>query len=247
MAKIKTKKKSSGPLFLIIIIVLLMVIAVSLFNILKLQMKYQVGTIAYNNVAEQVDMKKNKKGGPNWKKLLKINEDTVAWLRCKGTVINYPVMQGEDNDFYLHHLITREYDFKGCLFVDANCDGKFRDFLTIIYGHHMRDGSMFHCLTDYMEMDYYRKHKTMKLFTPDKDFKLEVFAAAEVPADSPVYKVDFETEEEKAQYLDQVEAINELDADIEPTTADQIVMLSTCAYDFKNARMLVYCVMRPLD
>ena len=236
----KSKKKSSLP-FLLIVIILLIIIAVILFNIVRLIGKYQVGTTVYNKVAEQVDAGEK---GINWDKLLKINGDTVAWIRNPGTVIDYPVLQGEDDEYYLHRLINREYDFKGSIFMAAANDPKFKDFNTIIYGHRMKDGSMFHSLADYLEDGFYEKHKVMQIFTPKRDYDLHVFAAMEVPVDSPLYKIDFQDDEEKQEYLNQIDAESVLDTDVEPTTEDHIVMLSTCAYDYENARDLVFGVLR---
>lgn len=242
--KKEKKERRSGPLFLIIIIILLLIIAFSLFNIARLIGKYQVGTVAYDKVAAQVVPEEDARENLNWKKLRKINKDTVAWLRNPGTVINYPVAQGEDNEFYLHHLITGEYDFKGSLFMEAANDRNFRDFNTIIYGHRMKDGSMFHSLSEYLDREYYEKHKVMQLYTPQRVYELHVFAAMEVPVDSPLYRIDFQSEAEKQEYLNMVDAESVLDTDIEPAASDRIVMLSTCAYDYENARDLVFGVLR---
>ena len=78
-----------------------------------------------------------------------MNEDVVAWIYCPGTKINYPVLQAEDNDYYLEFLINGEWNAKGTPFVDAFCPSPFNDYLTIVYGHRMKDGSMFGRLTQY--------------------------------------------------------------------------------------------------
>ena len=133
---------------------------------------------------------------------------------------------------------------KGSIFMAAANDPKFKDFNTIIYGHRMKDGSMFHSLADYLEDGFYEKHKVMQIFTPKRDYDLHVFAAMEVPVDSPLYKIDFQDDEEKQDYLNKIDAESVLDTDVEPTTEDHIVMLSTCAYDYENARDLVFGVLR---
>ena len=241
----KTKKERKGDaLSLIIIIILLGVIVVSLFNIVRLMGKYQVGTSAYNKVAEKVGAANQEEFSLDWDQLLAVNKDTVAWLRDPDTVINYPVAQGADDEFYLHHLITGESDFKGCLFMAAANNRKFKDFNTIIYGHNMKDGSMFHSLVEYRDPKYYEKHRVIQLYTPKKTYNLEVFAAMEIPSDSPLYKINFASDDERADYLNDIEAASDLDTDVVTTVQDHIVMLSTCAYDFKEARMVVYGVMR---
>ena len=86
--------------------------------------------------------------------LKQINSDIVAWIRIPG-VLDYSVVQGTDNSYYLHHTFRREYNIAGSVFLDARNKADFSDSKNIIYGHNMRDGSMFHVLRDFQDLDFY--------------------------------------------------------------------------------------------
>ena len=90
--------------------------------------------------------------------LKEINEDCVAWIYIEDTAINYPVVQGSDNSFYLKHLIDGKWNSAGCIFLDFRVDSNISDRHSIIYGHHMKDGTMFSGLTKYKKQDYYEAH-----------------------------------------------------------------------------------------
>lgn len=238
--KQRTEKKKKGTLvFDIIIVVLLCVIAFSLFKVITILDQYSQGTQVYNEIAENTDTTGDSLD-VDWDALRKKNQDVVAWLYSEGTVINYPVVQGEDNSYYLHRLLNGEYNFKGTLFVDYRVENPFEDFNTIIYGHRMKDGSMFHSLINYREQDYYEAHKVMELATPDHQYEIEVFAAVTIPADSDMYECVFNTEGEKEEYLTEIQKESVLNTDVTVTSEDRIVMMSTCTYEFDNARVVVY-------
>ena len=97
--------------------------------------------------------------------LLATNEDVCGWLYSKDTVINYPVAQGEDNNEYLHHLLDGTYNSSGTLFLDCECGPEFSGANSIIYGHNMKNGSMFNSLHSYSDQAYYDAHPVMYLNT----------------------------------------------------------------------------------
>ena len=103
--------------------------------------------------------------------------DIIGWLSLPDTVINYPVTQADDNEYYLHHLYDGTYNKVGCLFADYENKADFSDRNTIIYGHNMRDGSMFAALNEYDEQSYFDTHKQMYLVTPEGGYLCEIFAA----------------------------------------------------------------------
>ena len=92
--------------------------------------------------------------------------DIIGWLTLPDTAINYPVTQADDNEYYLHHLYDGTYNKTGCLFADYENQEDFSDRNTIIYGHNMRDGSMFATLNEYDEQSYFDGHPKMYLVTP---------------------------------------------------------------------------------
>lgn len=234
-------KKLEKFIYRIITIILLSIICFSAYKIGTLLYNYYKGTKANNEVIEiaKVDLKK-KKFNIDWDKLLSMNGDTVAWIRAKDTKINYPIVQGKDNDFYLHHLFNKEYNFKGTLFVDCNVKRPFKDFNSIIYGHTMKDGSMFKTLGKYEDMEYYDKHKIMFLATPKKNYDVKIFAMAKIVASSDLYKMDFADVVDKQQYIDKVRKISKIKTSVKVGPKDRLIMMSTCTTDVNEDRFVVY-------
>ncbi|MCI9475326.1 MAG: class B sortase [Emergencia sp.] len=238
----KQEKKKGKIIYKIIILVLLIIIGVCIYKIVGILSEYHEGTKAYEQLqllAGIEDMEDIE--NINFKALRKQNKDVKAWLYSEGTVINYPVVQGDDNSYYLYRMVNGEWNGKGSLFIDYRVEKPFRDFNTIIYGHRMKDGSMFHSLIEYEDKGYYEQHPVMNLITPNHKYDVEIFGVIRIPADSPMYKCQFDSYEEKANYLAQIKKNSLINIDeVEVSAEDRIVMLSTCTYEFEDARMVVY-------
>lgn len=235
----------------VITVCLIGIILVSGYKIGKTMWEYQVAKSAYTNISEKtakVDPKQFT-GVVDWKALKKVNPDVQGWLYQKGTVINYPVVQGTDNDTYLHTRFDKQWSGGGTLFVDCRMEKDFKGFNSIIYGHHMKDGSMFRSIRGYTKEDgYYDKHKTLELATPHGNYHLVVFSAFITRAtDEDTYKMTYD-EAEKQAYIDRAWERSELPItrdSVDVTKNDRLVTLSTCAYDYEEARYIVMCKMVP--
>lgn len=235
----------------VITVCLIGIILVSGYKIGKTMWEYQVAKSAYTNISEKtakVDPKQFT-GVVDWKALKKVNPDVQGWLYQKGTVINYPVVQGTDNDTYLHTRFDKQWSGGGTLFVDCRMEKDFKGFNSIIYGHHMKDGSMFRSIRGYTKEDgYYDKHKTLELATPHGNYHLVVFSAFITKAtDEDTYKMTYD-EAEKQAYIDRAWERSELPItrdSVDVTKNDRLVTLSTCAYDYDEARYIVMCKMVP--
>lgn len=177
--------------------------------------------------------------------LREINPDVIGWLRYEDTIIDYPVVQGENNEVYLSMLFDRTWGGCGTLFADCITEAPFRQFNTIVYGHHMKDGTMFACLKELRDPEYCRKHPKLELTTPEGRFDLEIYAFLNEPADSNVYTTNFHDEESKQGYLDLINSLAAYVTSVSVSTQDRLVMLSTCAYEFEEARYIVVCKMVP--
>lgn len=231
----------------VITVCLIGIILVSGYKIGKTMWEYQVAKSAYTNISEKtakVDPKQFT-GVVDWKALKKVNPDVQGWLYQKGTVINYPVVQGTDNDTYLHTRFDKQWSGGGTLFVDCRMEKDFKGFNSIIYGHHMKDGSMFRSIRGYTKEDgYYDKHKTLELATPHGNYHLVVFSAFITKAtDEDTYKMTYD-EAEKQAYIDRAWERSELPItrdSVDVTKNDRLVTLSTCAYDYEEARYIVMC------
>lgn len=235
----------------VITVCLIGIILVSGYKIGKTMWEYQVAKSAYTNISEKTAKVNPKQfaGVVDWKALKKVNPDVQGWLYQKGTVINYPVVQGTDNDTYLHTRFDKQWSGGGTLFVDCRMEKNFRGFNSIIYGHHMKDGSMFRSIRGYTKEDgYYDKHKTLELATPHGNYHLVVFSAFITKAtDEDTYKMTYD-EAEKQAYIDRAWERSELPItkdSVDVTKNDRLVTLSTCAYDYEEARYIVMCKMVP--
>lgn len=235
----------------VITVCLIGIILVSGYKIGKTMWEYHVAKSAYTNISEKtakVDPKQFT-GVVDWKALKKVNPDVQGWLYQKDTVINYPVVQGTDNDTYLHTRFDKQWSGGGTLFVDCRMEKNFKGFNSIIYGHHMKDGSMFRSIRGYTKEDgYYDKHKTLELATPHGNYHLVVFSAFITKAtDEDTYKMTYD-EAEKQAYIDRAWERSELPItrdSVDVTKNDRLVTLSTCAYDYEEARYIVMCKMVP--
>lgn len=185
----------------------------------------------------------------DYEALLAENDEFYAWLYSPGTVINYPVVQGRNNSYYLSHLFNKERNSMGTLFVDASNAPEFSDQNTIIYGHHMKNGSMFASLVNYKDQTYYNVHPELMLFTPSAAYRMELFAGyvTDGYATNDVYKKSFDTEAAFLSFIEHARASSDFVSEVEVTAQDRIVTLSTCTYEYDEARYVVIGKLVPLQ
>lgn len=167
-----------------------------------------------------------------------LSEDAVAWLTLDGTNIDYPVMQGKNNDIYLNKDPFGEFSLSGSIFLDSRNNGDFEDDYSLIYGHHMEYGVMFGALDSYIQKDYFDRHTTGTLITvTGKSYRIRVFAACKAQATE---KLIFDPNESDNQsllgYLKQNAAIYKPD-DINKDS--KLIALSTCQSAESIERMIV--------
>lgn len=170
--------------------------------------------------------------------LLARNEDVIGWLYCPDTPINYPVAQGKDNDEYLHRDLDGKYLVSGTLFADYRNGKLNEDPYHIIYGHNMKNGTMFNGLVKYKDQAYYDQHPVMYYLTPEGNYKIELFAGLIVKRDDRIYIPD-QDQGELFALLNEYRERSMFKADVELTETDTIVTLSTCSYEFNSARYVV--------
>lgn len=167
----------------------------------------------------------------DFEELKTVNEDIVGWLKIRALDISYPVVQAEDNDYYLHRTFERTDNFAGCLFM--NCDNRsdFTDQNTIIYGHNMKNGSMFGKLKKFNEEETFKKSSYFWIFAPDVIYQYQIFSAMTVNKTGLTYQTFF-TEEDHQTLIDTALERSVVDnTGIEVTKDDRIVTLSTCTGD----------------
>lgn len=176
--------------------------------------------------------------------LKSINEDVIGWLSLENTVIDYPVVKGYNNDYYLNHLYTGEYNSLGTLFVDFRNRDLFIDQISVIYGHSMLNGSMFFILERYKNQSFYEDHKQFVFDTPDQRYILEPYAGKVVDAKIPFLQFNFTSKKEYFDYISEFIATSTFRADFEPSEDDKTVMMIKCSADYEDARYVLLCRVR---
>ena len=171
-------------------------------------------------------------------RLREISADAVAWLFAPDMNINYVIAQTDNNDYYLRRLLDGTYASGGSLFVDYRCSADFSDWNTVIYGHQMNNGTMFGELANYRDPAYYEEHPVMYLYVPGKRYKLELIAAYLTDIYDIVYTVP-STKVLWNEIIYQAGRESSFDPGITVGREDKLVTLSTCAYDYDNARYVV--------
>ncbi|MEA5013200.1 MAG: class B sortase [Candidatus Limiplasma sp.] len=170
----------------------------------------------------------------DFRKLRDINQDSVAWVTLEGTVMDYPVVQGRDNDFYLNHLFTGGSGKAGAIFMEASNTPDFQDRHTILFGHHMRDGSMFATLDKYRDQAFYDEHPTMTLYTPQGDYLVKWFAGRVISPRS--FPIAFDSDDAFLEYVDSAVQASDFVSQVQASPEDRILTLCTCSYVFDDAR-----------
>ena len=175
------------------------------------------------------------------------NSDVVGWVYCPDTVINYPICQCDDNMWYLHRDINSNYSSYGTLFVDFQCQKDFDNYNTLVYGHHMNDGKMFAKLVDYKYQSYYQEHPVMYLLTPEMNYRIDIFAGYTTSMNSDTYMISFDSQENYANWLGQrIEMSDFKQESIVPDTNHATITLSTCTYDYDDARYVIHGMLVPI-
>lgn len=171
-----------------------------------------------------------------------INPDIVAWLYIPDTRLNYPIVQAADNDYYLHRLLNGDYNLNGTIFMDYLNKADFSDANTLIYGHNMKSGNMFGEMTNYKKQSFYDQHSTAYLLTPDQNYKLELVAGVVLSDDAEIYQHGF-----SQSLLDFCRSHSTFQSTVEASAQDRFVTLSTCSYEYDNARFVVLGKLVPIE
>ena len=168
-----------------------------------------------------------------------INPDYACWLYCPDSPIDYPVVQGEDNSYYLKRLFNGERNAAGTLFIDFRNLPGFQDPNTLIYGHHMRNGSMFKSITYYSEQCWHNSHPFMLIVAPEEIAVLEVLAGYLTDEDDHCYDIALSDENDMRVFLDTARQKSDFETTADIVSGDRLVTLSTCAYAFQDARYIL--------
>lgn len=172
--------------------------------------------------------------------LLEINKDVVGWISIPNTVIDYPVVQADDNDFYLRRNIHGGSATAGTIFMDYRSDARLEGKHVILYGHHMRNGSMFKDLVKYKEEDFFQNQGNLHFNSLYEEIEWEVFSVYVADADFNYRQTEFASGENYVKFLNKLQNESMFNKGIELTENDQILTLSTCTYEYDDARFVVH-------
>lgn len=160
--------------------------------------------------------------------LQRINGDVLGWISIPGTDISYPLMGADSRDEYLYHDWQGNYNPNGSIYLESRNSRDLTDFNTILYGHHMNDGSMFGGLIPYRDMEYRQANPCVYIATADQILQYQIFSAWEAPVDSDAYRLVFRDDAKKQEALSTYTERSVWDSGITPTAADRVLTLSTC-------------------
>ncbi len=269
---VRTRKKRTGTALIILVVVLTVGLIIAGWQLASVFLNYQRDRTAYEDLASsaisaQSDREKQTIPAEipdaeptvagtasqvpikvDWDYLRSVNSDIVGWLYCPNTVINYPVVQTSDHDFYLDHGFDRQSNKSGALFADRNSVAGILQSNFIIYGHNMKDKSMFGTFQDYLDESYYRQNPVMYYLTPDHSYRVELIGAHIVEGTTDNFPTYFSDIRSLGDYLDGISTefywINRTYFG----TDYQLMTLSTCttAAGYEDARLLIHGAMVPI-
>ena len=218
----------------IINVVLIVAIIFSLYKVISKVVDYKESKNTYEKVREVKNNSNNFS-----EELIKINEDYKMWIEVPNTNIDYPVVQDEDNDFYLNHDFNKKESSSGAIFIDYknNID---KDKNIVIYGHNMKNKSMFQNLMKFKDEEFWKENKEIILTIDGKRYEYEIFSSYISNVKDVDLKINFKSKDEYLKYIDDIKKKSIFNRDIDVKSYDRIITLSTCSYEKDDARMIIH-------
>ncbi len=175
--------------------------------------------------------------------LRRVNEDVVGWITVEDTGIDYPIVRTTDNDFYLDHAYDRSYLNAGAIFFDFRCtDSLDNTYNTVIYGHNMFSGIMFHDVIKYKDEEFFASHD-ITISTDDGIFVYRPFSIYETVSTDIYFEVNFDSDDEFGAFLNSMGSRSIFDTDVELDGSDRIITFSTCTNDSEEGRLVLHAVL----
>ena len=254
-----SNKKTTTFLIYLVFAVGIMLIIVSTFMLFRIKQNYKTGEDEYKEISTYVKSKADKVSGddvketvenyngnkiytPYWydmnakvefNKLKAMNPDVIGWILMEQIGVSYPVMH-RDNEFYLNHMFSGKKNVAGALFTDVKNTADFSDSNVIVYGHNMRNSSMFHNLFDFEDKEKLFKNPYFTICTPTMNYRYRIFSVRYVDDTDPVYTTKFANDDDFKALISNAIKQSIHDTHTAVTTTDKVVTLSTCAYKDKN-------------
>lgn len=223
----------------ILLIICIFIFCISTWKLYGYYRSYKKAKDTYSKIAkENVKISKNERK-IDFKKLKSQNQDIAGWIYIRGTTNDYPIVQGKDNEEYLHQDFNKKKSSSGTIFLDNNCKKDFTSDNNIIYGHHMKNGTMFAQLLKFREKSFLKKHNEIMIFTPDRTIHLKVISAYAQKAQNKI-PVTFANDEQKKAYIKKIESMSEQTIKTSRINDSHIYTFVTCSYEGEDNRTYVH-------
>ena len=246
MAKKKRKLTKFGRILSDIVIVVCLVIAgFSGWNLYKELHEYQESKETYEKLTPSVVIENPDTNEVDtaplfdWEKLKQINEDFVGWIRLDDSTVDYPFVQGTDNEYYLRHLFDGTYNNSGCVFMDVNNNRDFSDKNTILYAHNMKNGTMFAAIEKYKDASYYDGHKVIHIYTEAATYDVYPVAGIVTDGQDDYVRTSFNDDNDFMSYVNRFVSSSTFTSEQSIEATDRMIMLSTCNYDRSDGRYVL--------
>lgn len=264
-------------IYRIICVILIAVMAVSGYKIWSIMSEYKEGEDAYEDLEQYIQIPSElpelpivtdnaeesqlPDGTPapqatenlnqfpvvDFQSLQRINPDVVAWIYIPGTHVNYPVVQGSDNDYYLNHLFNGNSNSAGAIFMDYRNQSDFSDSHTIIYGHQMNNKTMFNDLRKFDDQSFYDSHTVGYLLTPNQTYLLQFFSGYVSSVDTNAWQLNFNEQNTFSSWLSHLQSRSAFTSQVQLREEDRVITLSTCSSAFENARFVLHARLVPAE
>lgn len=188
----------------------------------------------------QLDSRDDKSIMSRFLNFISINEDIVGWITVPGTVIDYPVVKTTNNEFYLKNNIYKSPSKAGAVFMDFRNSGLSQEYNTILYGHNMKDGSIFAGLSKYKDEEFFLDNSIIEFHSIYEEMRWEIFAVYVTDISFNYLQTDFSSDIEYLDFVQMLKGKSMYETNIDITDVDEILTLSTCSYEFKNARLVIH-------
>jgi len=237
--KEKVKKKKNNRILNLMLIFFILLFLISSIKIVRWYLNNKDNEKVLEEISQAITTKKvegeEKEFTVNFNMLKKKNDDTIAFLKVNGTNIEIPVVKTKDNDYYLTHNFNNEYNSAGWIFADYKNKFDGTDKNIVIYGHNMRDNSMFGSLKNVLKEEWYRnKDNARILLITEKEYCVyEVFSVYQIEKENYCIQTSFENDEAFTKFVKTIKDRSVNNFNVEVTKKDSILTLSTCANNNK--------------
>ena len=252
-------EKSKKLIILLIYIILVSLIIISIIYILK-ELYWKKEAIEETKIVDTIEVDESKVTKESTKKMIQVrslkqeNSDIVGLLEIENTSISYPVVQGDDNEYYMTHNYKKEKSKNGAIFLDKDYDWEIPSNNFLIYGHNLNNGTMFQELLKYESEDYYNKHPEILFTTADDEATydiISVFKSKVYNNIDNVFKYYFfinpKSEEDYNNYIKNIKEISLYNIEKTAEFGTQLITLSTCSYHVKDGRFVVVGAKRQIN